>query len=287
MVHARTVLSSKLRGSRDDGTDSHPVCLVVGSRLVLAVLWGCILFLAGCVSQTPTPMPEPIEIRLATTPHLSRLAQNLSQSFTREYPFISFEVSVMPATEAIQAVANRDIDVALVAEPLDPARKDLKATRIGRRAIVIAVHPSNPVEALSWSQVRDIFSGRLWDWATVDPRWRTQEIVVVSQHDGAVSRRVFDREVMAGGRVTPRAVVATGDDVAGQLIAGEPAAIGYLLAGVADDTVKVLSVEGVTLQASEEPSGAWPLTRPINLVTHVDANVYVLDFVDFSQGSLR
>jgi len=244
-----------------------------------------VLVLAGCAGATPTPPAEPIEIRLATIPHLARLAQDLTQAFSQKYPYVTFELAVMPAQDAIDAVAVRDVDVALVAQSVDPDRDSLKSTQIGRRPVVLAVNASNPVEALTWEQVRDIFSGRVWDWAAVDPQWETQEIVVVSQQEGAVSRVAFEAQVMEGGRVTPRAVVATGDDVAGRLIAGDPAAIGYLLAGVAGDEVKVLSIEGATPTASGTASAAWPITRPINLVAHVDANVYVLDFIDFGEAT--
>lgn len=254
----------------------NPVWLFFGCLLVLV--------LAGCAGATPTPPAEPIEIRLAATPHLSRLAQDLTQAFSQKYPYVTFELAVMPAQEAIDAVAVRDVDVALVAQSIDPGRDDLKSTQIGRRPVVLAVHPSNPVKTLTWDQVRDIFSGRVWDWAAVDPRRETQEILVVSQQDGAISRVAFESQVMEGGRIMPGAVVATGDDVAGTLIAGDPAAIGYLMAGVAGDEVKVLSIEGTTPIASGEVAAAWPITRPIHLVAHVDANVYVLDFIDFSKG---
>lgn len=254
---------------------------------VFRLLCVCTLVSVGCAGATPTPPAEPIEVRLATAPHLSRLAQDLSQAFSQTYPYVTFELSVMSSQDALDAVVGRDIDVALVAEPVDPDRKDLESTQIGRQAVVLAVHPSNPVEALTWDQVRNIFAGRVWDWAAVDPRWQRQEILVVSQHEGAVSRLVFEKQVMESSSVTPRAVVATGDEVAGRLIAEEPAAIGYLLAGVGNDNVKVLSIEGTLPTPSTVTSGAWPITRPINLVAHVDANVYVLDFVDFSRGSPR
>ncbi|MFQ5594804.1 MAG: substrate-binding domain-containing protein [Anaerolineae bacterium] len=256
--------------------------LITRLRRSTALLFVCVFVVVGCAGATPTPPAEPIEIRLATIPHLSRLAQDLTQAFSKTYPYVTFELAVMPAQEAIDAIATQDVDVALVARSIDPPRDELEATQIGRRPVVLAVHPSNPVETLTWEQVRDIFSGRVWDWASIDPQWDTQEILVVSQQDGAVSRVSFETQVMEGARVTPRAVVATGDDVAGRLIAGDPAAIGYLLAGVADDEVKVLSIEGTTPTASSTASESWPITRPINLVVHVDANVYVLDFVDFS-----
>lgn len=255
-------------------------------RTMITRLWiGCCLALVwiGCAGPTPTPPAEPIRIRLATVSHLIQLAQELSGAFSGRYPYVTFELSVMPPQEAIAAVSGREIDVALVAEPLGSDHQNLEATEIGREAVVLAVHPANPVEALTWDQVRGIFSGQMWDWAAVDSRWQPQEILVVSQHAGSISRLVFERQVMDDLKVTPRAVVATGDELAGQFIADEPAAIGYLSAGAVDDAVKVLRVEGVAPSLTGIAVSDWPITRPVNLVTHVDANVYVLDFVDFSR----
>lgn len=250
----------------------------------IGILCICVPILVACAGPTPTPPPEPIELRLTTVPYLSQLAQNLSQAFSQAYPYVTFEVSVRSSQDAIHAVAIRDVDIALVAESLDPAQEELESTPIGRQAVILAVHPSNPVDALTWDQVRSIFSGRVWDWASVDAHWQTQEILVVSQHDGAASRQAFESQAMQGEPVTPRARVATGDEAARQLIAEEPAAIGYLLAGAVHDNLKVLSVEGVEPDLSAILSDTWPVTRPLNLVTHIDANVYVLDFLDFSQG---
>ncbi|MBS1251628.1 MAG: Phosphate-binding protein PstS 1 [Anaerolineales bacterium] len=255
-----------------------------GNILSVCLLWVCALTLAGCAAPTPTPTPEPIELHLATVPHLSRLAQDLSQEFTRNYPYVAFRTRVMPARDATEAVANRDLHIALVAEPIRSSRDTLEATQIGERPLVLAVHPSNPINGLNWGQVRDIFSGNVWNWIDVDPRWEDDEIVVVSQHGGAVSRQVFEAHVMGSEPVTPRALVAAGDEVAGQLIGEEPAAIGYLLAGIAEDRLKVLAVNGITPDEASVRSGAWPITRPVNLVTHIDANVYVLDFLDFAQA---
>lgn len=252
--------------------------------LLLCLICTYTLSLAGCVADTPTPTPEPIELRLATVPYLTQRAQDLTRDFTQDYPYVTFYLSVMPAHDAIEAVADRTTDVALIAEPIQPARNVLEATPIGDLPIVVAVHPSNPVDRLTWDQVHDIFAGQIWDWTMVNADWPAQEITVVSQHAGAASRQVFEDEVLRGESVTPRALVATGDEVAGQLIAEEPAAIGYLLAGIADDRVKALTVEGVTPNAESVAAGTWPLSRPINLVTHVDANIYVLDFLDFSRS---
>lgn len=252
-------------------------------RLVLIICLG-LLATSACAHATPTPPPEPIELGLATAPDLSGLAQELAQQFTRRHPYVTFKLSVMAPDAATQAVIERTVDAALVAEPLASSRPNLEAVRIGRRAVAVVVHTTNPLEDLTWEQLRAIYTGEIWDWATLSPDQPSQEIVVITQHAGAPSRTAFDRRVLNGQRVTPRALVATGDRLVLELIAEEPAAIGYRLAGWDTAQVKGLTVEGVEPSPATVSSEQWPISRPINLVTHVDANVYVLDFVDFARA---
>jgi phosphate transport system substrate-binding protein len=255
-------------------------------RLALIV---CVSLLAtsACADASPTPSPEPIELGLAAAPELGGLAQELAQRFTQRYPYVTFQLSVMAADAAAQAVTERTADAALVAEPLASSLPNLEAVRIGRRAVAIVVHTTNPLEDLTWEQLRAIYTGEIWDWATVAPsdsRQPSQEIVVITQHAGAASRAAFDRRVLNGQPVTPRALVATGDRLVLDLVAEEPAAIGYRIAGWGSAQVKAVAVEGIEPSPSTVSSEQWPITRPINLVTHVDANVYVLDFVDFARA---
>lgn len=253
-------------------------------RLILLTCLG-LLALSACATPTPTPPPEPIALGLAAVPDLSVIAQELAHRFAQEHSYVTFNLSVMAPDAALRAVTERTVDAALIAEPLPSSRPNLKAARIGRRAVAVVVHATNPVDDLTWEQLRAIYTGEVWDWAAVAPGQPSREIVVITQNAGASSRTAFDRTVLNGGqRVTPRALVATGDRLVRDLIAEEPAAIGYRLAGWDDAPLKALTLEGVQPSPATVASEKWPITRPINLITHVDANVYVLDFVDFVAG---
>lgn len=244
--------------------------------------FGLWLLLAACTRSPSTVMPEPIRLRVLAPPGLTELAIDLTEAYAEKAPYVSLTVGVQPAEATRDAVATRKADVALVPGPVDVGPdSELQAEVIGYEAIVVAVHLSNPVQALTWDELQAIFSGQVWSWHDVDRRWEPREILVIVQHEGAVPRRVFERWVMRGARVTPRAVVAPGDAAARDLIAAEPTAIGYLAAGLAGDRVKVLTVGNVAPDPGSVTSQEWPLSRPIVLLRHVDASVYVLEFVEF------
>ena len=260
---------------------------MVGRRVytIASALW-LLLFLGACTRPAPVVTPRPIVLRVLAVPELRRLADELVDAFAAKSPHISVTVSTRSAELAREAVMSGEVDVALVPGPLDDESSgELRAVVIGYEAVVVAVHPSNPIRGLTWEQLRGIFAGQVWNWSQVDRRREQSEILVISQHEGAEPRDIFERWVMRGVPVTPRAVVATGDGVVRDLIATEASAIGYLAAGLADEGVKVLTIGGVMPDPEAVTSRAWPLSRPIWLLRHEDASVFVLDFVDFVMSS--
>lgn len=253
-------------------------------RLLLLLLLSS-LPLAACARPSPTPPAAPIRLRLVVSPGLKPLAQALANAFAAQATYLSVSVREARTGAARAAVLAGEADLALVrgdAELELPA--GLRAVAIGREAIVVAVHPDNPVRALTWAQLQAVFTGDVWDWHAIDPRWDSEEILVVVQHEGAAARRVFERRVMQGRPVTRRAVIAPGDAAVWELIASDPTAIGYLAASFADGRVRMLRVGGVSPTPEAVTSQAWPLSQPLWLLHGEDAGVYVLDFVDFVRG---
>jgi len=261
---------------------------VFGLRMIpRLILWfAAALLPVACVHPTPTPSSEPIKLRVVASPGLKPLAQELASAFATRAPYIVVSVWEMRADAARKAVTAGDADLALVRGWMElETTAELKAETIGREAVVIAVHPDNPVRSLTWQQLRAIFSGDIWDWRAIDPRWEPQEILVVVQLGNVTARRVFEGRVMEGVPVTRRAVIAPGGAAARELIASDPAAIGYLAASFVDTSVRALTVEGVSPTPEAVASQAWPLSQPLWLLYGEDASVYVLDFVDFARGA--
>ena len=242
--------------------------------------------LAACARSTPTPPARSIALRLVTVPGLRPLAQALGDAFTKQTPYLALHVREARADVAREAVVTGDADLALVRGAAEMAPlPGVRTVIVGREPIVVAVHPDNPVRSLTWAQLQAIFSGDVWDWNTIDPRWKSQEILVVVQHEGAPARRIFERQVMAGRPITRRALIAPGDAAAQRLIADDPAAIGYLAADFIAAGVRVLQVSGVSPTPDAVTSQAWPLSQPLWLLYGEEASVYALDFVDFVRSA--
>jgi phosphate transport system substrate-binding protein len=92
--------------------------------------------------------------------------------------------------------------------------------------VVFVVHPSNPVKALSWEQLRDIHTGRIGRWSEVGGR--DVLIDVVTDAAASATRGLLKQVVLGGAEYGPgaRALAAVKD--VNDVVAVTPAAIGGL-----------------------------------------------------------
>ena len=117
----------------------------------------------------------------------------------------------------------------------------------------------------------------------------TGQIHVVTREDGSGTRGAFveivDITIEGNDNITMEAEVAPGTSVMLTSVAENPQAIGYASTGVAlaDDRVKVLSINGVAPTVENMISGAFPIQRPflIGYRTEEGLNPLAQDFVDF------
>ena len=151
-------------------------------------------------------------------------------------------------------------------------------------AVVVIVHPSNPVKSLSFAQVSGIFSGRIRNWSEVGGPSR--RIQVLAPSPGSPSLDVAELsfgpsfDVMASARRLPSSL-ETAD-----LVAADPAAIGLVQYGDRGNTAALSLTNGCGL--TFEPtsfaitSETYPLVTRFSLQTTVKASASARDFLDFA-----
>ena len=65
----------------------------------------------------------------------------------------------------IRAAREGDADIGMPSRPLRAEEKGLHEIVIGWDGIVPIVHPANPVKDITLAQFREVFAGRLTNWA--------------------------------------------------------------------------------------------------------------------------
>ena len=216
------------------------------------------------------------------------LVEDLAQAYTEQREYVTFDIQGGGSRLGIALVIENQIDIGTASQKptaedaRDPetAAKQLWWTAIARDGIALVVHPQNVVSGLTLSQARDIFFGRILDWEEIGRR--PGEIVVVSREDGSGTREVFEEMVMGEKRVTLTAIVMPSSEAVIEYIVGHPTAIGYVSMGYLSPEVKALPVEGVSPTPENVQSGAYPLTRPLYLLTDGEPSGEVKAFIEFA-----
>lgn len=202
--------------------------------------------------------------------------------------FASFEVP--GSGKGMDALVAGKVTVAGASRPLKPAEKANGAlgTVIGYDAVAVFVNKENPVDELSKEQLKGIFTGKIKNWKEVGGK--DAPIAVNTEIQGAkrATMEIFNELVM------DKAAYGAGfkeiDLPKDQIIevAKSPNGIGTpsfgLLAAVPADVrakVKAIAVDGVLPTHEDIQSGAYLISRPLNLATMGPPKGEAKQFVDF------
>jgi phosphate transport system substrate-binding protein len=246
--------------------------------LVLPIL---LWLLTAC--GAPLESHEPVYLRIAGSTSMQPLMEDLGQAYTDQREYVTVDVQGGGSGLGIALARENRIDIATASRKLtageekDPetGAKRLWWTAIAQDGIALVIHPQNAVGGLTLPQARDIFFGRILDWEEIGGI--PGEIVVVSREDGSGTREVFEEIVMEERRVTLTAIVMPSSEAVVEYVARHPTAIGYL-----SPQVKALPVEGVSPTPVTIQSGAYPLTRPLYLLTGQQPAGEVKAFIEFA-----
>lgn len=266
------------RAARNRGSIAHTRALL----LCLGVL-ACTLssIAAGCA---PSGGQGGASITLAGSTSVQPFAEMLAEEYARVYPDRpAVNVQGGGSSAGARAALTGAAEIGMMSRGLAESENELTPVVMAKDAIVLVIHPSNPVCGLSREQVRDIFSGKITSWDQVGgPFW---QIHVVSREEGSGTRGAFDELVMDGEGVLPRAVVQDSNGAVRETVAGDKAAIGYVSLGLVDQSVKGLSIDGVAPTFENAQEGKYTLVRPFLLVYRGTLAPVAQHFVDYVTGA--
>ncbi len=115
-------------------------------------------------------------------------------------------------------------------------------------------------------------------------------ITVVSREDGSGTRGAFielfgiEEKNDAGEKIdltTDLAEITNSTAVMMTTVAGNTNAIGYVSLGSLDDSVKVLSIDGVEATVENIKNGTYSVARPFNIATGEKVSEAAQDFINF------
>lgn len=217
-----------------------------------------LLTLAACGPQPLAVTQEPVTLSVVACDTCGPLLRELAAGYQGEHPWVTLEVRTFNTATVEAQLRSRSADLAALPQTGSTVLPTWSAP-FATNAVVVVVHPSNPIEAINTAELREIFRGRIGEWADGTP------IQLVSREAGAGTRALFETRVMDGQDVALTAVVMPGDQEALDYVATHPGAIGYVSLDRLGDEVRALALDGV--RPSPETLEAYPLAFALHLAT--------------------
>lgn len=265
--------------------------------------------LTAC-QQAAVATPPPTTVTIAGATAMQPVLLDLTTAFSQQHPNILFNLRGGGSTVGEERVQAGQVDLAAstilpeppptttVASPTPP----LTRIPIGFDGLALIVHPSNLITTVSVLQLRELYTGRVFDWSALQSP--AGEVLLVSREDGSGSRWLFEKRIMGDESVSLTAVIMPSSRDVVDFIARTPQAIGYvsrayvqqwldLTAAPVDlaqtptanppagPHVRVLQLEGIAPTLEQVRTQQYFLTQPLYLVSQGEPQGWPRQFIEF------
>lgn len=254
------------------------VCMKKFISLTLVALIALVAF-SGCGSKGGTVSTD-------GSTSMENVIGALKEAFEKENSGVTVTYNPTGSGTGITAVLEGRCDIGLSSRSLKEEEKaeGLTETTLALDGIAIIVNPSNPVSDLSLENIAKIYKGEITNWKDVGGN--DGEIVLIGREAGSGTRDGFESITDTEDECKYRQeLTSTGDVIT--TVSGNPNAIGYASLASVKDTVKALSVDGVSPSEATVQDGSYKVQRPFVLVTKTGAELSetAQSFMDYITSS--
>lgn len=238
-------------------------------RTILVVLIA-VGALPGCAG---TRKKDPSLVRIKGSDTMLVLSQRWSEKFMALHPGVSIYAEGGGTATGIKSLINNNADICAASRLLRPdevsalakAHKTLGISYlVAKDALSIYLHPANSVKDLTLKQLRDIFSGRITNWAEVGGSDANIEVFIRSPNSGTYL--YFKERVLEGNAYSSTAVSRPTTEAVVNSILNAPNGIGY--GGIAHgNNLTHSKVNGISPSEESVRYDLYPITRYLYLYT--------------------
>ena len=243
-------------------------------RLACLFLALAVALLAGCRGGRSRN-----ELTLAGSTSIQPFADKWAEVFMARHPDLGVDVQGGGSSAGIQACKSGACEIGMSSRDLKGDEKDLTEIVVARDGLAIIVHPSNPARGLRIAEVKQIFSGDLSDWKALGGP--DKRITVVTREEGSGTRGAFQELVMGKTRIFRGAITEDSNGTVREIVAHDPAAIGFISLGLVNGQVRALALDGAAANDDNIRNGSYRLVRPFLFVSRGEPTGLAKRFVDF------
>ena len=219
------------------------------------------------------------------------IAQKAAEVFMQSHSDADISVRGGGSGVGIASIVAGTCDIGDASRPikdseLEQARtkgKDIKAHVVAMDGIAVIVNPANSVSALTKKQVKDIFTGKISDWADVGGT--PGKIVPISRDSSSGTFEAFGTLALGGAKVRSDAVMQASNQAVATIVSTTPGGIGYVGLGFLSSSVKAVEVDGVVASKETVLSGKYSMSRPLFMYTNGAPKGLTKDLIDFVKSA--
>ena len=219
---------------------------------------------------------------------VAQLMFGIAERYQIDHPKVTIEIQTGGSNKGIEDVRQSTNDIGMVSRALKADESDLHVFTIAQDGISLLLHKANLIESLDRQQVIDIFTGKIDSWGQVGgPLY---PITVLSQGANHATLDLFTEYFgISPDEIQAEQVLGDNEEVL-KAVLDDPNAIAYVSIGAAEYQIvhgvpfKLLPIGGVAATIKNVGGGAFPLVRPLNLVTKEIPQGLKKDFIEFAQS---
>ena len=257
------------------------------SLMVVAVL--LVAALTGCgTTKTDTPKDNGQVSGTVSTDgstSMEKVIGFLSEAYMEENSAVKVTYNPTGSGSGIKAVQAGSCDIGLASRDLKPEEAtDLNGTVVAIDGIAMIVNKENPVKDLTIEQIAALYKGEITNWSEVGGA--DAPVVLIGREAASGTRDGFESITDTEDACKyNQELTSTGDVV--QTVSSNPNAIGYASLASVKDTVKLISVEGVTPSTKTIQDGSYKIQRNFVMVTKKNAELSpaAKSFFEFATSS--
>ena len=231
---------------------------------------------------------------------LVNVAQAWAEAYQTVAPEVAIAVSGGGSGTGIAAMINGTVDIANASRKMK--NKELKMAKdrgqnpiehvVGYDALAVYLHPDNPINTLSLSQLKDIYGrkGKAKNWSDLGvtvPGCKGNEIVVVSRQNNSGTYAYFKKAVLGKkGKYRSGTLDMHGSKDVVDLVEKTPCAIGYSGLAYATDHLKLACInkdggDCVNPSVATAVDRSYPIARPLFMYTNGEPAGEIKKYLDW------
>lgn len=217
-------------------------------------------------------------------------------------PSVAVAVTGGGSGTGISAMVNGTVDIANTSRAMTESEIEEARSRgidpiehvVGFDALAVFLHPDNPLDALSISQLAEIYAegGAYEAWSDLGvsiPGCSSDEIIRVSRQNNSGTYTYFKEAVLGQDEYKPGSLDMNGSSEVVDLVGNTPCAIGYSGLAYATEIVEmpcILTDRGDCVSPSAESAidGSYPIARPLFMYTAGEPTGMIKEYMDWILG---